>query len=173
MRKQFEMFFRTFRGSRRKPLIVSLRTVLLLIITLGHSKVCESQGSFPLLINGAANKPISTLPEVGTCGQLTRSAFCRSSSLEESVSRCSIGYCNQDCPQRTTAPISSVLLTSLRGTCVSPDLTNVRPGSEPGSRSIIFQNSPDCYISPVVPVSGNNGELSISVWIRPDLSQDG
>ncbi|KAJ8045141.1 Usherin [Holothuria leucospilota] len=175
-------FFRTFNGFKRKLSWLYFYTVLALglFVTLGQLTPCNGQGSFPLLINGAENRLISTSPEVGTCGyntitgQLARSAFCRSSTLEESVQGCSnIRHCNQACPHRIRNPVALELTSLVTGNCISPDLANVRPGSEVGARSYYFQDNPDCFLSPFVPVVGNNGEFSISVWVRPDLISDG
>lgn len=151
--------------------------ILLIICILTRVKDVFSQGSFPPLVNVGENKPISTSPEYGTCGYnpdtgaLQRSAFCRSSALQSSVTRCTFDYCIQDCRSRTSTPSPQILLSPTN--CVTPDGVNLRPGSEVGSQSFIFRVGSTCYVTPVLPVVGDNGRFTLSVWLRPDTTNDG
>ncbi len=151
--------------------------ILLLICILTRVKHVFSQGSFPPLVNVGENKPISTSPEYGTCGfnpdtgALQRSAFCRSSSLAESVTRCTFDYCIQDCRSRTSTPGPNILLSAT--SCVTPDGVNTRPGAESGSQAYIFRDDSTCFIMPVLPTVGDDGRFTLSVWLRPDVTDDG
>lgn len=150
---------------------------LLLICILTRVKTTISQGSFPPLVNVGENKPMSTSPEYGTCGfnpdtgELQRSAFCRSSALQESVVSCTLDYCIQDCRSRTNTPSPRILLSPT--SCVTPDGVNARPGSESGSQSYIFRDIPSCFVTPVLSTVGGNGRFTLSVWLRPDTVNDG
>ncbi|XP_071962430.1 usherin-like isoform X2 [Antedon mediterranea] len=172
---------RVFQNTGRILNNISFFVFIIILILCQQILIVSSQGAFPQLVNSAENKQIVTVPEIGTCGynpttgDLARSAYCRSSTLTQSVTSCTQAYCIQSCPSRTDFPSSTNLLPGVRGTCVTQDVTSLRPGSDLGSYAIIFRAdiTGDCYITPNVPVIGNNGAFTIAGWFRPESTSDG
>ncbi|XP_033110841.1 usherin-like [Anneissia japonica] len=144
--------------------------------------VVSTQGAFPQLVNSAEKKSILTIPQIGTCGynpingELSRSAYCRSSTLSQSTTSCTQAFCIQACPSRTNFPGSINLLTSVSGNCITLDTSSVRPGSDSSSYAYVFRVDPsgNCYLSPNnIPAVGSNGAVTIAGWFRPESTTDG
>ncbi|XP_041469805.1 usherin-like [Lytechinus variegatus] len=160
------------RANKMEPFVTFISWMFVCVI--GRA---AAQGSFPDLFNAGEGRTISTEPPVGTCGynpntgDAARSGFCRSSTISSSVSSCTIALCDQSCPGRTNLPSPIGLLSS--GSCITEDFASTRPNSEPNEPSYIFRNTPDCFSAPAVPTVGNDGRLTISLWIRPDVTTDG
>ncbi|XP_071790086.1 usherin-like isoform X2 [Asterias amurensis] len=153
--------------------------VVFVILNCVQPAICQGSGAFPQLINAAERKPISTVPDIGTCGYnpvtggLVTTAFCRSSTLNSSVSSCHQTICSQGCPSRTSTPSPSQILFP-SSPCIRLDSVDVSPVAMPGENSQIFD--PGCFISPgVVPTVGVNGRFTLAVWLKPDpsLTQEG
>ncbi|KAM3876945.1 usherin [Diretmus argenteus] len=141
----------------------------------------SSQGNFPRLENIAAFKPVSTSPARSTCGVPDRSSYCQYPSTQNDLLGCSQAFCVQECPYRSsTPPYAPLLLPAHRGTCVTEDSNDTRPGTqtEPetrpstdgvstGSSSVVFWSVPEgCLVSPPSQNLGTLGSLTLALWIK-------
>ncbi|XP_071778073.2 usherin [Centroberyx gerrardi] len=144
----------------------------------------SSQGNFPRLENIAAFKPVSTSPARSTCGVPERSSYCQFPSTQTELLGCSQAFCIQECPYRSaTPPYAPLLLPAHRGTCVTEDSSDPRPGTqtEPGTRpstssegvstgssSVVFRSVQEgCLVSPPSQNLGTLGSLTLALWIKP------
>ncbi|XP_069030560.1 usherin [Embiotoca jacksoni] len=145
-------------------------------------KPASPQGSFPRMVNIAAFKPVSTSPPRSTCGVPERSSYCQSPFSQSELLSCYQAFCVQECPYRSsTPPYAPLLLAAHRGTCVTEDTNDTRPGTrkEPGtttrsegvsagSGSVLFQLGQDgCLVSPPSQTLGALGSLTLALWIKP------
>ncbi|XP_074481361.1 usherin [Sebastes fasciatus] len=145
-------------------------------------KPTSSQGNFPRMENIAAFKPVSTSPARSTCGVPERSSYCQSPSSQAELLTCYQAFCVQECPYRSsTPPYAPLLLPAHRGTCVTEDSNDTRPGTQPetgtatsseggsgGSSSVLFRPVQDgCLVSPPSQTLGALGSLTLALWIKP------
>ncbi|XP_045888237.1 uncharacterized protein LOC123958722 isoform X1 [Micropterus dolomieu] len=145
-------------------------------------KPASSQGNFPRMENIAAFKPVSTSPARSTCGVPERSSYCQSPSSQTELMACYQAFCVQECPYRSsTPPYAPLLLPAHRGTCVTEDSNDTRPGTQAetstatssvgvsgGSSSVLFRPVWDgCLVSPPSQKLGAMGSLTLAVWIKP------
>jgi hypothetical protein len=151
------------------------RFVLLVFIfvELSSYNLCAGQTlrNFPPLFNAAKNQPLTTIPSQSTCGYPTMSAYCKSSTYDNSISECRQDFCIQDCPRRMQlADHVNLLSGSGYGSCVIRDTVNVRPGSDPMGYSASFTAiGPLCYLDPSEDVNvGANGAFTVAFWIWPE-----
>ncbi|XP_039982949.1 usherin [Xiphias gladius] len=165
-------------GMRRHHLFLWL-ALLLLSLCL---KPASSQGNFPRMENIAAFKPVSTSPPRSTCGVPERSSYCQSPSSHAELMTCYQAFCVQECPYRSsTPPYAPLLLPAHRGTCVTEDGNETRPGTQTetgtttssegvsgGSSGLLFRPVPDgCLVSPPSQKLGALGSLTLALWIKP------
>ncbi|XP_013386515.1 usherin-like [Lingula anatina] len=162
------------------PFQRQVQGVVLLIFLFSRPYLIESQTyrDFPKLFNAAQFKPISTTPSGSTCGIPSRSAYCKSSVYESSLSRCFQDLCEQDCPRRTSLPsYSNLLLASNFGDCVHRDTVNVRPGNSSEDFSSVFNNGPRCYLTPLQTSELGTEDgvrmFTLAVWIWQETGNEG
>ncbi|XP_008295345.1 usherin-like, partial [Stegastes partitus] len=150
-------------------------------------KPASSQGHFPRMENIAAFKPVSTSLPRSTCGFPERSSYCQSPSSQSELLTCYQAFCVQECPYRSsTPPYAPLLLAAHRGTCVSEDTDDTRPGTQKetgtssssdgvsgGSGSLLFRPGQDgCLVSPPSQTLGALGSLTLALWIKPSSTGD-
>ncbi|XP_059204973.1 usherin [Centropristis striata] len=155
--------------------------IFLLLFSL-CPKPASSQGNFPRMENIAAFKPVSTSPARSTCGVPERSSYCQSASSQSELLTCYQAFCVQECPYRSsTPPYAPLLLPAHRGTCVTEDSNDTRPGVQSetgttlglegvsgGSSSVLFRPVQDgCLVSPPSQKLGPLGSLTLALWIKP------
>ncbi|XP_010791101.1 usherin [Notothenia coriiceps] len=148
-------------------------------------KPASSQGHFPRMENLAAFKTMSTSPSRSTCGVPERSSYCQTPSSQPELTTCHQAFCVQDCPYRSsTPPYAPLLLPAHRGSCVTGDSNDTRPGTETenitnnssegvpgGSSSVLFRPVQDgCLVSPPSQKLGDLGSLTLALWIKPSSS---
>ncbi|XP_030271338.1 usherin [Sparus aurata] len=139
----------------------------------------SSQGHFPRMENIAAFKPVSTSPPRSTCGVPERSSYCQSPSSQTELTTCYQAFCVQECPYRSsTPPYAPLLLAAHRGSCVTEDSNDTRPGTQTGittsseggsggSSSMLFRSVQDgCLVSPPSQKLGALGSLTLALWIK-------
>ncbi|KAG7237867.1 hypothetical protein INR49_031761 [Caranx melampygus] len=147
----------------------------------------QRQGNFPQMENIAAFKPVFTSPPRSTCGVPERSSYCQTSSSQTDLLSCHQAFCIQECPYRSsTPPYAPLLLRAHRGTCVTEDRNDARPGTETdtetstgseepsgGSSSVQFWPAPNgCLVSPPSQKLGALGSLTLAVWIKLSSSEE-
>ncbi|XP_078016774.1 usherin [Epinephelus lanceolatus] len=164
------------------------RVILWLILLLFSlcATPASSQGHFPRMENIAAFKPMSTSPARSTCGVPERSSYCQSVSTQTELMMCYQAFCVQECPYRSsTPPYAPLLLPAHRGSCVTEDDVDTRPGTQTeagttsssegisgGSSSVLFRQVQDgCLVSPPSQKLGALGSLTLALWIK--LSSSG
>ena len=149
--------------------------VILLLFLLVRDAASQTLRNFPDLFNAAKYKPLVTVPATSTCGIPIRSAYCQSSTFPSSVEQCRQGYCEQDCPRRTTLPAHLDLLESVDyGACVTKDTVNVRPNGTAGAFSASFLTGQSCFLRPVSqPTLGANGMMTLTSWIWQNAGNTG
>ncbi|KAM7406312.1 hypothetical protein PAMP_000697 [Pampus punctatissimus] len=152
-------------------------------------KPASSQGNFPRMENIAAFKPVSTSPARSTCGVPERSSYCQSASSQTELLACYQAFCVQECPYRSsTPPYAPLLLLAHRGTCVTEDTNDTRPGIQTehetrttfgsegvssGSSGVMFQPvQQGCLVSPPSQNLGALGSLTLALWIKPSSSEE-
>ncbi|XP_053172998.1 usherin [Scomber japonicus] len=157
--------------------------LLLLLLSLCPTPA-SSQGNFPRMENIAAFKPVSTSPARSTCGVPERSSYCQSASSQTELLTCYQAFCVQECPYRSsTPPYAPLLLPAHRGTCVTEDTNDTRPGIQTEyqtrttstsegfssrSSSVMFQPvQQGCLVSPPSQNLGALGSLTLALWIKP------
>ncbi|XP_019935888.2 usherin isoform X2 [Paralichthys olivaceus] len=161
-------------GMRRWRIFLWLPLLLLLSLSL---KPASSQGNFPRMENIASFKPVSTSPPRSTCGVPERSSYCQSPSSQTDLLTCYQAFCIQECPYRSsTPPYALLLLPAHRGSCVTEDREDTRPGTgtstdsesvSGGSSSLLFQPVQNgCLVSPPSQKVGAMGSLTLALWIR-------
>ncbi len=157
---------------RKENIPICLTLLLLLLPKQANS---QSLKNFPDLINLAESKPVRTFPTSSTCGDQSRSAFCKSSIFRSSVTdACIQDYCDQSCPTRTVLPSSVDLLLRATGygSCVSIDTINTRPGSR--EYSVRFTTGRQCYLSPQSrPDLGASGAFTLTFWVWLETTEIG
>ncbi|KAM7423873.1 hypothetical protein PAMA_000303 [Pampus argenteus] len=181
-------------GKKEKNIMKGMRHHLIflclpiLVLSL-CPKPASSQGNFPRMENIAAFKPVSTSPPRSTCGVPERSSYCQSASSQTELLACYQAFCVQDCPYRSsTPPYAPLLLLAHRGTCVTEDTNDTRPGIQTehetrttfgsegvssGSSSVMFQPvQQGCLVSPPSQNLGALGSLTLAVWLKPSSSEE-
>lgn len=164
----------------RCPLITPALIISFIVhITIVNSQITiDRLRAFPPLFNAAENRPVVTDPSQSTCGYPERNAYCKSSTIVESLEVCNHKFCVQTCPvTRNALPTSQNLLdatSSGSGTCIEIDTINVRPGSSGETSSFFSQTGPTCFLTPrATPTLGTNGAFTIAVWIWQEANNDG
>ncbi|XP_044201958.1 usherin [Thunnus albacares] len=147
-------------------------------------KPASSLGHFPRMENIAAFKPVSTSPARSTCGLPERSSYCQSASSQTELLMCYQAFCIQECPYRSsTPPYAPLLLPAHRGTCVTEDINDTRPGIQTEyetrttsgsdgvssrSGSVMFRPvQQGCLVSPPSQNLGALGSLTLALWMKP------
>lgn len=143
--------------------------VLFLPPPISGQVIAPETRKFPELFNAALRGDISTSPTDATCGVPSRSQFCRSSQLAESVFTCSRANCIQDCIYRNTLPQYINILAvawPMSDDCPVPDFVNKMPFSSQSEYSYAFSSAPKCFLKGALPKSGPEGAFTVTAWLN-------
>nr|XP_004672060.2 usherin [Jaculus jaculus] len=138
----------------------------LILAYLTSISLAASQGLFPRLENVGAFKKVSIVPPAAVCGRPGPSSFCQSSAAAESLQSCSLRFCTQDCPHRSSAPSFTALLSTGPRSCMRADGTDLHPRAHGNSTSFIFGNYTNCSSS--FPSLRMAAEFTLAVWLKPE-----
>ena len=151
--------------------MLEIMWILFLIVSLSLTEGAV----YPSAYNLAAGKPVYIWPPGSTCNN---SDYCESSTDHGRISYCNHILCQQSCDHKLPIGKTDILpsIQSGWGSCVSKDYTERH--SKMWSANFTGNKTRDqchleidpSHLSSVI-LMGNNPSLSLTFWIRPDVTQ--